>query len=94
MGITQPLIEKYTKLSASNMNVQTKGEVTPIFFGVGTAISHEPDEPESVPAVPVVPAPALESAPLAPSVIFWISYKKKSWSKCNLMGEIITLTNN
>ena len=47
-----------------------KGEVTPIFFGVGTAISHEPDEPESVPVVPVVPAPALESAPLSPSVYF------------------------
>ena len=51
--------------------------MTPIFFGVGTAISHEPDEPESVPVVPVVPAPALESAPLTPSVIFWIGYKKE-----------------
>ena len=44
--------------------------MTPIFFGVGTAISHEPDEPESVPVVPVVPAPALESEPLEPSVHF------------------------
>ena len=65
--------------------------MTPSFPGVGTAIGHEPDEPESVPVVPVVPAPALESAPLAPSVIFWIGYKKKSWSKCNLKEEIITL---
>ena len=69
----------------------SKGEVTPIFSGVGTAISHEPDEPESVPVVPVVPAPELESAPWATSVIFWIGYKKKIWSKCNLMREIITL---
>ena len=42
--------------------------MTPIFSGVGTAISHEPDELESVPVVPVVPAPALELAALSPSV--------------------------
>ena len=26
--------------------------MTPIFSGVGTAIGHEPDEPQSVPVVP------------------------------------------
>ena len=39
--------------------------MTPIFSGVGTAIGHEPDEPQSV---PVVPAAALELGQLAPSV--------------------------
>ena len=55
----------------------SKGEVTPIFTGVGTTISHKPDEPESVPVVPVVPAPALESAPLAQSVFFFDRLQKE-----------------
>ena len=55
--------------------------MTPIFSGVGTAISHEPDEPESVPVVPVVPAPALESAPLSPSVYFLDQLQKEKLVK-------------
>ena len=64
-----------------NYRGAAKGEVTPVFSGVGTTIGHEPDEPESVPVVPVVPAPALESAPLSPSVYFLDRLQKEKLVK-------------
>ena len=55
--------------------------MTPIFSGVGTAISSESEEPESVPVVPVVLAPALESAPLSALVYFLDRLQKEKLVK-------------